>query len=88
MFIVQTPFAEVLAVIAQQTVAILPYAGSRAAGYFLTIEIRWRIGYDHPDSATTCETSERDLFHGSGTQAVCQPCVMHDLAIADVDSVM
>jgi hypothetical protein len=40
MFSVQTPFAEVLAVIAQQTVAILPYAGSRAAGYFLTIEIR------------------------------------------------
>ena len=35
-----------------------------------------------------CKTRERNLFHRSSAQPSREPCVMHDLASADVDSVM
>ena len=83
----QTPFAEVLTVVGQQSVGVFAQSGARSADHLPTIEVRCRIGSD-PARVAARETSERNLFHRPSVEAMCESRVMHDLAIADVDSVM
>ena len=83
----QTPFAEVRAVVGQQSVSVFAQSGARSEDHLPTIEIRCRIGSDAARVAAR-ETSERNFFHRPSVKAVCESRVMHDLAIADVDSVM
>jgi len=87
MLTVQTPFAEVLTVVRQQPVSVLAHPGARPTDHFSTRESRWRIGSD-PDRATAGETIESCFFHRASAQAVCESRVVHDLAAANVDSVM
>ena len=83
----QTPFAKVLTVVRQQPIAVLAYAGERAAYHLAAIEIRRRTGSD-PNALAAGETSERYFFHRSSAQTICQSRVVHNLAAADVDSVV
>jgi hypothetical protein len=83
----QTPLAEVLAIVGQQPIAVFPYPGARPANRLLRVESRRYIGSD-PDRATACETSESDLLHRSSMKSVTQSRVMHDLSVADVDSMV
>jgi hypothetical protein len=87
MFTVQTPLAEVLTVVCQNPVAVLSEAGTRAVDHFPTIEAIRRTGPE-PDSATAGETGERGLSHCSSAKSVCEPRVVHNLAAANIDSVM
>jgi hypothetical protein len=87
MLTAQTPFAEVLAVVGQQPVAILAYSRARPPNYLSTIEGLRRVGSD-PDRTAAGETSERNFFHRTSAQAVCQSRVVHHRAAADVDSVV
>jgi hypothetical protein len=83
----QTPLAEVLAIVGKQPVAVLAYPGARSAYGLSRVEARSRIGSDR-DRATAGEISERYLFHRSSAKPVAESRVMHDFAIADIDSVV
>jgi hypothetical protein len=83
----QTPFAEVLTVIGQQPIAVFPHTGSCSADDLSNVEIGWRLR-SHPDALSAREMSERNFFHRSSAQAVCEARVVNDLASTDVDAVM
>jgi hypothetical protein len=84
---VQTPFAEVLTVIGQQPIAVLPHSGSSSADDLSNAEIRWRVR-SHPDALPAREMSDRNFFHRSSAQTVREPRIVNDLASTDVDAVM
>jgi len=83
----QTPFAEVLTIIGQQPIAVLPHTGSRPADDLSNVEIGWRLR-SHPDALAAREMSERNFFHRSSAQTGHEPRVVNDLASTDVDAVM
>jgi hypothetical protein len=76
-----------LAIVGQQPVAVFSHPGARAANRLLGVENRRYIGSD-PDRATVRETSESHLLHRSAMKSVTESRVMHDLAIANIDSVV
>jgi hypothetical protein len=86
-FTAQTPFAEVLAVVRQQPIRVFAYTGACSEDHLCGIELRWHIA-SAPDWIAAGEASERRFFHRSSTQAACESCVMHDVAVAYVDPVM
>ena len=85
--IAHAPFAEVLAVVGQQPVAVLAQPGECPAYHLSAVEIPRRSGAG-PDRLATGETSERNFFHRPSAQAVPESRVMYDLAVADVDSMV
>ena len=85
--IAYTPFAEVLAIVGQQPVAVLAHPGQGPAHHLAAIEILRRIESD-PDRLTTGETSERNFFHRPSAQTVRESRVMHHLATTDVNSMV
>ena len=87
MFTVQTPFAEVLTVVRQQPVAVLAHPGARPTDHFSTRVDRWPIRSD-PNRTAASETIESCFFHRPSIKAVCKARIVHDLATANVDSVM
>jgi hypothetical protein len=82
----QTPFAEVLAIVRQDAVAAFAEARTCPCHHFATIEA-WSI-ISNPDAAAVREIFERNVFHRSAAQSVARPSVMNDATIADVDTVM
>jgi hypothetical protein len=84
---VQTPFAEVFTVVAQQPIAVFPHTGSCSADDLSNVEIGGRVR-SHPDPLPAREITERNLFHRSSAQTVREPRVVNDLASTDVDAVM
>jgi hypothetical protein len=86
-FAAQAPFAEVLAVVGQQPVAVLTHPGPCPANDLAGVKVGRHIGSD-PDGTAAGETRKRNLFHRSSDKAVCESRVMQDFATADVDSVM
>jgi hypothetical protein len=83
----QTPLAEVLAIVGQQPVAVLAQPGARPANRLLRIEVRHHIG-SNPDRATARETTQSYLLHRPSMKSVTESRVMHDLSIADIDSMV
>jgi len=81
------PGAKVLAVVAQQAVAVLGQAGLRTLGNF-----DGRVGRGGFDldrySVPRGELLKRYLGDGAAAEATGQAHVMHDLAAADVDAVV
>jgi hypothetical protein len=84
---VQTPFAEVLTVIGQQPIVVLPDTRSCSADDLSNVEIGGRCR-SHPYALSVREMRERNFFHRSSAQAVREPRVVNDLASTDVDAVM
>jgi hypothetical protein len=87
MLTAEAPFAEVLAVVGQQPIAVLTYSGAGAPDNLSSIEVRWRIDSD-PGRLASGETIERDFLHRPSAQAVRKPRVVHNPATADVYTVM
>jgi hypothetical protein len=84
---VQTPFAEVLAIVCQETIAVFAHTGSSPANDFPDIEVRWRAGSD-PDALATGETRQRNFFHRPSAQALRESRIVNNVAIACIYSVM
>ena len=61
--IAQAPLAEVLAVVCEDSIAVLAEAGARPARHLGSIEARLSMG-SYPDPTSLREARERDLFHG------------------------
>ena len=76
-----------LAVVAQQAVAVFGQAGLRTLGNFDGRVARGGFELDR-DSVPRGELLKRDLGDGAATEATGQAHVMHDLAAADVDAVV
>ena len=83
----QTPFAEVLAIVCQEPIAVFAHTGSGPADDLPDIEVRWSAGSD-PDALATCETSQRNFFHRASAQTVREPRIVNNPAIACIYSVM
>ena len=86
MFAAQTPLAEVLAVVAEEAIAVLADPGPRSPNHFLAVEASG-AGSD-PESVSMSETRERNLFHRAAVEPMCEGAVMDDPAAADVDTVV
>ena len=63
----QTPFAEVLTVVGQQSVGVFAQSGARSADPLPTIEVRWRIGSDPARVAVSISTSDCITVSASST---------------------
>src|ERR1700730_13835062 len=87
MLAAQAPFAEVFAVITQDSVAVLAHSGPSTANHLTTIEMR-RLIRSSPHTVTVHETSQRNLLDGPSTQAACKSGVVHYLTTPHVDSMM
>jgi hypothetical protein len=87
MLAAQTPLAEVLTVVRPQPVAVLTYPGASPPDHLLTLEVGRNMRFD-PYRAAAGESSQRNFFDGAPAQPICESRVVHDLAIANVDSVM
>jgi hypothetical protein len=81
------PGAKMLAVVAQQAVSVLSQAGSRTLGNFDGRVERGGFELDR-HSVPRGELLKRYFGYGPATEAIGQAHVMHDLAAADVDSVV
>jgi hypothetical protein len=87
MLATQAPLAEVLTVVGQQPITILPYPGARPFDHLSGVKVRGRVKFD-PDRLAACESIHGDFFDRSPVQATCKPGVMNDPAITHIDSVM
>ena len=86
MFAAQTPLAEVLAVVAEEAIAVLADSGPRSPNHFLAAEASG-AGSD-PEGVSMSETRERNLFDRAPVEPMCEGAVMDDPAAADVDTVV
>jgi hypothetical protein len=82
---VQTPLAEVLAVIAEEAIAVLADPRPRSANHFLAVEAS--AAGANKESVSMSETRQRDLFYWAAVKPMYEGAVMHDAA-TDVDPVM
>jgi hypothetical protein len=86
MFAVQAPLAEMLAVVAEEPIAVLADPGPRSPNHFLAAEARG-AGSD-PQGVSLSETRERNLFHRTPVEPMHEGAVMGDPAAADVDTMV
>src|SRR6185295_8158655 len=85
MFASQTPFAEVLTVIAEKVIAVLADPRPRSPNHFLTGEAgRAR---SNPERMSMSELRESNLLHRPAVKPMYQGAVVNDPAAADVDAV-
>jgi hypothetical protein len=83
----QTPFAEMLAVVAQHTIPVLTDPGTGSTDHLRAFEVN-QLARPDPGATSTGEVSERNLFHRSPEQVMAEATVVNDLTVADVDAVM
>lgn len=83
----QAPFAEVLAIVCQEPIAVFAHTGSGPADDLPDIEVRWSAGSD-PDALAASETSQRNFFDRPSAQTLRESRIVDNLAIAYIDSVM
>ena len=86
MFAAQTPLAEVLAVVAEEAIAVLADPRPRSPNHFLAVEASG--AGSNPESVSMSETRERNLFHRAAVEPMYEGAVMDDTAAADVDTVV
>ena len=83
----QTPFAEVLAIVCQETIAVFAHTGSSPADDLPDIEVRWSAG-SYPDALATGETNQSNLLHRPSAQTLRESRIVNNLAIACIYPVM
>jgi hypothetical protein len=86
-FPAQTPLAEVLAIIGQQSITVLADARTRAANDFFTVKVSGGVT-PHPQGPSRGEKCERDFFYRTAAQASGEATVMHDVPLTDVDAMV
>ena len=87
MLAVQTPLAEVLTVVRQHPVEVLPYARARPLDHLSPLEFRMRVRFD-PYRAAAGKSSQGDFLDRPPLKPTCESRVVHDFTAAHVDSVM
>src|ERR1700677_4653640 len=83
----ETPIAEVLAIVAQQPIIVLPEARAGAPDDLIGRKLRLGM-IDDRQRMTVGESSQRHLLHRSALPERREPRVMHHATVADVDAVM
>src|SRR5882757_10508771 len=83
----QAPFAEVLAIVCQEPIAVFAHTGAGPTDDLPDIEVRWSAG-SHPDALATGETRQRNFFHRPSAQTLRESRIVNNLAIACIYSVM
>jgi len=86
MLAAQTPLAEVLAVVAEEPIAVLAEPGARSPNHFLAGEASG-AGSD-PEGVSMSERRERNLFDRAPVESMCEGAVMDDHAAANVNTVV
>lgn len=86
MFSAQTPLTQVLAVVAEETIAVLSDPGPRSPDHFLAVEAG--SARPNPECVLTSKLRERNLFHRSPVKSAYKGPVMDDPSIADVNPVV
>jgi hypothetical protein len=86
MFAAQTPLAEVLAVVAEEAIAVLADPGPRSPNHLLAVEASG--AGSEPEGVAMSERRERNLFNRAAVEPMYQGAVMDDAAAADVDTVV
>ena len=86
MFAAQTPLAEVLAVVAEEAIAVLADPRPRSPNHFLVVEASG--AGSNPESVSMSEARERNLFHRAAVEPMYEGAVVDDTAAADVDTVV
>jgi len=84
---VNAPFTEVLAVIVEDPIPILPHARARASNDFRTV----KYGLPPPagpDAPASCELRERHFCYGTPEKTMRQTGIMYDSPISNVDPMM
>ena len=84
---VKAPLAEVLAVVSEQAVAVLPNTRAGALDHFRSIE-QQTLMEPHPDWASMSEACKRNFFHRLPNELMCEGAVLHDSVPAHVDAVV
>ena len=84
--VVQRPIAEMLAIVCQQPITAFAQTRTRTLHHFVTIEPGW--GVYNSDVAASCELRERNVFHRSSPQSICEASVVNDATVPDVYTVM
>lgn len=83
----QTPLAEVLAIVAEKMIAVLPETRAGAVDHLLWRE-SGRQARPHPHTTSVAEARERNLFHRSPGQEPGNGAAMDDLACTQIDAMM
>jgi len=86
-FVAQAPFAEVLAIIREQSIAVLAEPRTSAEDHFRAVKARLHAR-THPDGVPMSKARERNLFYRSALPASGESRIVDDLAGAHVDAVM
>jgi hypothetical protein len=86
-FPAQTPLAEVLTIVGQQSIAVLADARTCAANDFFSVKVRGRAT-PHPQGPSRGEKCERNFFYRTATQTCGATTIMHDFALTDVDAMV
>jgi hypothetical protein len=86
-FPAQTPLAEVLAIIGQQSITVLADARTRPANDFFTVKVSGGAT-PQPQGSSRGEKCERDFFYRTASQASGETTVMHDFPLTDVDAMV
>jgi hypothetical protein len=81
MLTADAPFAEVLAIVHQEVIAIFTKPQAGATDHFLRIE-RARSLKTDPNSAPLCELGLGNLFDWTSTQAARPAAILHDASVA------
>ena len=87
MLTVYTPLAEVLAVVAEEPIAVFSEPGARPPHDLRSLQSIGPSGSD-PYGVLVSEARERSLFHRSPVPVLGKGGVVHDGAAAHVDTVM
>jgi hypothetical protein len=82
-----TPFAEMLAVVSEEPVAVFAYPGAGAADYLMPVKAR-RHTRAYPDRPASGEMWQRNLLHRAAAKSMCQSPVVNDPARPHVNPVM
>jgi hypothetical protein len=87
MFSAQAPLTEVLAVVAEEAIAVLSDSGPGSPNHLFTDKANCAVGSD-PESASIHEVRKRDLFHLPPRKPTHPGAVVDDTAAAGIDTMV
>jgi hypothetical protein len=87
MLATHAPFAEVLAIVSEEVIAIFPEPQSCSAHHRRRV-MPARFLQANPDRVALAELHQRDLFHRTATQPAGESSVLHDPPLSRIDAVV
>jgi len=84
---VQAPFAEVFAVVAEDSIAVFAEAGARPVRHLDAVEARLTMAA-YPDRTSVREARQGNFFHRESAQLAHNGFVVNDVSVTHVDPMM